>query len=193
MSKPVQRRKLSQDRWETRKEVSYSAPSAASPLVKYVPVNREYIYSNTLTLFILICLHTKQIPSWHEEKHTFKEGRAICHSVIWIYEGESHHLSWIKSPSAFEENPSPIASQTTLSTTLVLEVHTVFWCVHMTTVSLSIVSPTAYILAYELECDPLLQNHQPPHTSFYGSSCEWPVYFLHPLQILFLKCLIWNQ
>lgn len=60
-----------------------------------------------LTLYTLICLHTKQIPSWHEERHMFKKERAICPSIIWIYTGKSHLLSRIKSlePLCFWRKP----------------------------------------------------------------------------------------
>lgn len=32
-----------------------------------------HIHNNTLTLFTLDCLQTKQIPSWREERHMFKK------------------------------------------------------------------------------------------------------------------------
>lgn len=56
-----------------------------------------YIYNNTLTIFTLDCLHTKQITSWHEERRMFKKESAICPTLIWIYTGKSHSLRWIKS------------------------------------------------------------------------------------------------
>lgn len=91
-----------------------------------------------LTLFTLICLHTKQISSWHEERRSKKEEPFITLSSEFMKERATTSAELNpQNPSAFEENPSPTASQTNLSTsTPVLETHAIFWCVHMPTASL---------------------------------------------------------
>lgn len=102
-----------------------------------------YIYNNTLTLFTLDCLHTKQIPSWHEDRHMFKKERAICPTVIWIYTGKSHSLSWIKTLQRLCPWRKLVSQKTRATNTPVTEIRGIFWFQCITTVFLRTISPTS--------------------------------------------------
>lgn len=151
-----------------------------------------YIYNNSLTLFTLDCLHTKQIPSWHEERHMFKKKEPFVPLLSEFTKERATPSAELNPYKTFslEENwcPKKIWQQT-----LQLWRSMVYFgfCTSLQCFWVQFHQP--HILACELVHESVFQDHQPPYITFQSSSLEYPVSPLHFSKILFLKFLVWDE